>query len=483
MKKLIHLFTFYLVMNFIYASINAQTPSANSPSNLLLILDASGSMWGQIEGQNKIVIARQVLKDLLGALPENTQVGLVAYGHRSKDDCEDIETIVPLGPLDTAGLSQKIETLNPKGKTPITVSVLKALEIVRAREEATTIVLVSDGLETCSGDPCKVVDEARKAEVNFVMHVIGFDIGEGDVSQLECTAQAGDGLYFSAKNADELAAALDQSVAAPAELPGGKLSIKAMAHGKLEDVVVLVYNAEGGNEVARGRTYSKLETNPRIVSLPAGKYNVEMRAIRIKGNVKQILKEIEIANDETIEKVVDFSTGELAINVTRNGALSDATIKVFVAGTSERITGGRTYRREKTNPAVYRLTPGSYDVVLESVEISGSLETRFDGVVVESSKRVERAHEFVSGTLKISTVQGSELVDAVVQVREIGNGQQVAQSRTYTKSSSNPRTFELAPGKYRVHIGTVKLEGKPKKEIEVAVIAGQVVEESVDFGK
>ena len=91
-----------------------------APSNLLLVLDASGSMWGQIQGKNKIVIARQVLKDVLGGLPADARVGLVAYGHRSEGDCEDIELIAPLTAGHTDALTKKIDSLNPKGKTPIT---------------------------------------------------------------------------------------------------------------------------------------------------------------------------------------------------------------------------------------------------------------------------------------------------------------------------------------------------------------------------
>ncbi|MFQ5631460.1 MAG: VWA domain-containing protein, partial [bacterium] len=453
----------------------AQTRKTDSPSNLLLILDASGSMWGQIEGKNKIMIARQVLKDLLGELPEQTNIGLVAYGHRSKGDCEDIETVTPLGPVDKAALSQQIDALNPKGKTPITGAIQKAFEAVRSQEDATTIILVSDGLETCGGDPCKIVADAKKAGVNFVMHVVGFDVGDVDVSQLECTAQAGGGLYFSAKNANELASALDQTVAAPAEMVGGFLSIKAMVDGKLEDVVVKVFRADTGEEIASGRTYSSPQTNPRLLPLPAGNYNMEVRAIRFRGSsVQQKFSGIEIAEGDTIEKVVDFSTGELAIKVTRNGALSDATVNVYRTGTRERVTGGRTYKDKTTNPAIYRLTPGAFDIAIGSVELSSKPKVRIEGVVVEGGKRIDRSHEFASGTLRIGAVLGSELVDATVYVRSVESGKPVGQGRTYTSSSSNPRTFELPPGKYRVQVGAVKLKDLPKKVIEVTVIAGQV---------
>ena len=135
----------------------AQSDKSASASELLLILDASGSMWGQIEGENKISIAKTVLKNLVDELPDDSEVGLIAYGHREKGDCKDIETIVPPGPLDKASINQKIDALNPKGKTPITDSVLMAFDLVKANENATTVILVSDGIETCGGDPCQAV--------------------------------------------------------------------------------------------------------------------------------------------------------------------------------------------------------------------------------------------------------------------------------------------------------------------------------------
>jgi Ca-activated chloride channel family protein len=111
---------------------NAQTSDQKDASQILFILDASGSMWGQIEGQNKIAIAKTVLNKLVDNLPDNTEVGLIAYGHREKGDCKDIETIVEPGPLDKALVKQKIDDLNPKGKTPITDSVLMAFDLVKA---------------------------------------------------------------------------------------------------------------------------------------------------------------------------------------------------------------------------------------------------------------------------------------------------------------------------------------------------------------
>lgn len=469
----------FFLSTLLVSSAMAQSSPA---TNLLLILDASGSMWQKVEGEFKIAVARTVLKNLLDELPSNSKVGLIAYGHRRKGDCADIETVTPLGALDKASLSQKIDALDPKGKTPITDAVKAAFESVRSKEEQTTIVVVSDGLETCGGDPCETVEEAKKAGLKFVMHVIGFDLGKENVSQLECAAQAGEGLYLSASNAEELSAALKQT-ATPPEVPPGRLSLKATVNGKLEDVGVRVFKAGTKEDVAFGRTYASPQTNPRIFPVPEGKYDVEVRAIHLKGNISRLLKGVEVKADQIVEKEVDFSPGELSIKVTRNGQLSDATVNVYKAGTHERVAGGRTYTATNSNPKVFKITPGEYDVLIKSVEISDNSEHRFDGVVVEGGAKTERSHNFASGTLKIGAVHAGELVDAVVTVKDPSSGKQAAGGRTYTSPKSNPRTFELSPGKYRVQLHAVKLEGRPRREIEVTVAAGKTVEQMVDFSK
>ncbi len=467
-----------LVISMIGAA--GPTPAEEAP-DLLLILDASGSMWGQIQGENKIVIARRVLKDLIGGLPGDSELGLVAYGHRREGDCDDIETVAPLGPADKAALVARIDSLNPKGKTPITKAVGEAFSSVRGRDSATTIILVSDGIETCGGDPCAAVRDAKAAGIDFVMHVVGFDVAKEDVSQLECAAQAAGGLYFDVENADELAAALDQAVAVAEEIPEGRLSIKAIADGELTDVAVHVTDT-GGKEIAGGRTYTSPDTNPRLIPLADGSYNVKITAVGMKGDIRRGFEGIEIKDGSKVEKVVDFSTGELAIGVTRNGELSDATVRVYVAGTGDDVAGGRTYVAARTNPATFRITAGDYDVEIGSVEISSKPKHRFTGITVEPGGRAERSHDFVSGTLEVGAVQGAELVDATIRVISVETGKPVGQGRTYTNEKSNPKTFELPPGKYQVTLKAIRLEGDPTRQIEVVIEAGKTVERMVDFG-
>jgi hypothetical protein len=166
-------------------------------------------MWGQAGGQTKIETAKQVMQQAVPALPPEVRLGLVAYGHRVKGDCSDVETLVPAGGDDRQALLSAVAGLSPKGKTPMAASVQQTARALKTKENETTIVLVSDGIETCHDDPCAAIKELKQSGVKFVLHVVGFDVDARGKEQLSCLAQAGGGKYFSAGDAAGLMAALE----------------------------------------------------------------------------------------------------------------------------------------------------------------------------------------------------------------------------------------------------------------------------------
>ncbi len=469
---------FCFVVLAVLATLVVATSAPAVADDLALILDASGSMWGQIDGENKIVIARRAIETVVTGLPDDATIGLVAYGHRREGDCDDIETVVPMGPLDRVAFQTTVNALNPKGKTPITKAVTQTLDAVRERDTSTTVILVSDGLETCGGDPCAAVRAAREAGATFVLHVIGFDVAGEDVSQLECAAQAGNGLYRSATDAEELSAALDAALALPADVPPSRLSVHAVANGALHDVAIVITDAATGEDIAGSRTYTSPETNPRLVPVPTGTFDVVVTAVGLQGDIVRRFDDVVVADGETIEKRVDFTAGELSVGVTRNDALSDATVTVFLAGTDQRVAGGRTYNHEKNNPRVLRLTAGRYDVEIGSTEIAGKPTQRFEGIDVPPAGRVERQHAFTSGQLRIGARRGETLVDAIVRIRRLEDNSEIGAGRTYTSAKSNPKTFVLPPGDYRVELEELRGEART---FDVAVPARGELERMVDL--
>src|SRR5579885_1983927 len=97
----------------------ALAPAATAATNVLFILDSSGSMWEKVDGTPKTVTAKRVLGETLGSLPADARVGLMTYGHRRKGDCRDIEILSPIGAESRAAIAKKVNALKPKGETPI----------------------------------------------------------------------------------------------------------------------------------------------------------------------------------------------------------------------------------------------------------------------------------------------------------------------------------------------------------------------------
>lgn len=183
--------------------------AAQDRPNTILVLDGSGSMWGQIDGVNKIVIARDVVGQILAEFPADQNLGLTVYGHRERGNCADIETIVAPAPGTAAAILAAVNAINPRGKTPMTDAIIAAAQALRYTEEAATVILVSDGIETCNPDPCAAARALEEAGIDFTAHVVGFDVTEADaLAQMQCIADETGGQFLTASNAEELSAAL-----------------------------------------------------------------------------------------------------------------------------------------------------------------------------------------------------------------------------------------------------------------------------------
>lgn len=239
------------MLKHLFAALLCLTPAlgfAQDKSRAILVLDASGSMWGQIDGKAKITIAQDVIGDLLQSLPAEQELGLTVYGHRRKGDCSDIETMILPGGDTRGAIMMAVSAITPKGKTPLSAAVIQAAEALKYTEERATVILVSDGRETCELDPCQVGRDLEKAGIDFTAHVIGFDISNPkDRAELQCLAEETGGSFRTAANADELGQAL-QVIAEPEPTPF-KVTLRATETENGPDItdqlVWELYNAAG----------------------------------------------------------------------------------------------------------------------------------------------------------------------------------------------------------------------------------------------
>ncbi len=207
----------------------------------ILVLDASGSMWGQIDGKPKIEIAQKVVAGLVSDWATEVELGVIAYGHREKASCTDIETLVPVGAVDAGAINASIGGLNPKGKTPITEAVRLAAQELRSTEEKATVILLSDGLETCDADPCAAATELEAAGIDFTVHVVGFGTDEEENRQLQCIADNTGGQFLGAADASTL----QQAMATVKENVARNLELRPVPVAASADKVVFLDSFDG----------------------------------------------------------------------------------------------------------------------------------------------------------------------------------------------------------------------------------------------
>ena len=188
----------------------------------IIVLDASGSMWGQIDGRPKLEIAREALHTVLQSLPADREIGLMAYGHREKGNCADIELVVPPAAGTAGAISAAADQMKFLGKTPLSAAVRKAAEDLKYTEDKATVILITDGLETCNADPCALGKELEQSGVDFTAHVLGFGLTVDEGKQVACLADNTGGKYIQASDAGQLQEALKETVVAepvPAPTP------------------------------------------------------------------------------------------------------------------------------------------------------------------------------------------------------------------------------------------------------------------------
>lgn len=243
---------------------------------LVVVLDASNSMWGQIGDSPKITLARTGLENLLAQQPAHVSIGLLTYGNRHKSDCHDISVIAKPGELDTPSLLQAINRIAPYGRSPISAALEQAANLL---DGAGNILLVSDGPESCAGDPCATAKHLKTKQPGVQIHVLSFqDAGD---NSLRCLAETSGGQFALIQDAHQLAGQLMQASApmepaskakALADDTPGTLRLSAGAGGSHENLPAsfLIYT-DNGDHVASFTARTEVSQ-----SLPPGDYQVNM---------------------------------------------------------------------------------------------------------------------------------------------------------------------------------------------------------------
>jgi len=203
-------FALILVLAFTFAG-RAQE-NTSTKARTILILDCSGSMAAKIDGRSRMVIAREAVSELINGLNPNIELGFMAYGHRRKNDCKDIELLISPEQSNPAKVLEFLPKLQPVGMTPLCASVEQAAEALKFVEQKASVILVSDGEETCGGDPTALGKMLHAKGIDFQTHVIGFGLKGEQETALRSLAKETGGKYFSAADAATLKSSLNSAM-------------------------------------------------------------------------------------------------------------------------------------------------------------------------------------------------------------------------------------------------------------------------------
>lgn len=182
-------------------------------TRILFLLDASGSMLAKWENSDRMTIAKNLLANLVDSLGrhQNVEVALRVYGHqhpREQNNCKDTKLEVPFAAKNVERIQKKLEQIVPRGNTPITYSLQQSAgDFPDDPRSRNVLILITDGLESCGGDPCAVSLALQRKRIFLRPFVIGIGIENAYEEQLNCIGQ-----YFNAADVRTFENVLQQIV-------------------------------------------------------------------------------------------------------------------------------------------------------------------------------------------------------------------------------------------------------------------------------
>ncbi len=336
-----------------------------------IIFDASNSMWGQINGKSKIEIAVTAMNDLLNGLEKkkNINTGLRVYGHLNKRCDNSVQEIKP-GPGNIEAIRKFIAKIKPHGKTPIAYSLKEAAnDFNKNIKGAKIIILITDGLESCNGDPCSVAQALKKAGIVSKIHIVGFGMDKNNINALKCIAKPFGGKVIGASNAGELVKAFkeitkDVSVKNNLEIRG--LDKNNQAH------IIKVKIFENGKLI------QETQCSEMVSYLKPGKYSIKAKSAAT-GVI--ITKNAEILKNKITKIDFVFKHGFVKLNCL-NSKGKNVYARYKIINSDKKVI-----KTEGENNILQELAPGTYDIEATDSAVERVQWKR--GVEVKSGKTTD----------------------------------------------------------------------------------------------
>ena len=266
-----------LLSIFVTVSGFSQTKPIGSTKRILILLDGSGSMVDPWNNTNKWEVAKKLVVKTIDSIQKaepDVQIGLRIFGHQSPrvaHNCEDSKLEVPISKNSAATIKAKLNTITPQGYTPIAYSLFLAAGDFISTEGTNSIILITDGIENCEGDPCASTDILKEKRITLKPFVIGLGLKEDDKKNFECV-----GSYYDAGNEKAFSNAMSIVISQALNITTTQINlIDAFGLPTEKNIEITFYDSFSG-EVRYNYVQTPDEKNqPDTLYLnPVGKYNI-----------------------------------------------------------------------------------------------------------------------------------------------------------------------------------------------------------------
>jgi hypothetical protein len=493
-----------ILMLAVFACLAAAIGPARAENNAVLIFDHSSSMWTNVGGAGKIVVARDLVKTLVEEYEGKLNLGILLFGAKKANACDDIDALKPIGPIDAQDYGKALDAAKPKGTAPVAASITAANGMFKSPGPR-SIIMVIDGPENCKADPCATARALKQKTPEAIVHLIAFDAqAEERMQDLSCIPEATGGMFATAVNEGELELHLRRAfqlastgatgggspsvagvgglnIQPPSDASAGPHNFTSTEPGTLSLAAVM---SDGGQPLASGVVWRVFDGQVQddgsyrlIASHREPKPSITMRPgdylINAAYGRANITKRLTIWPGKVQQDVFNLNAGGLRLYATlaKQPLFSEQTLSFDVFseetdqfGNRRKMIGGAK------SGVVMRLNSGTYRVHSVYGDSNAVIEA---DVNVEPGKLTEATVDHQAGKITFKLVRqagGEALADTIWNIYA-GDGQLVKRSGGAFPS------HVLAAGNYQLKVehggreiaATFAVDPGDKKQVEVVM--------------
>ncbi|MFP3921228.1 MAG: vWA domain-containing protein [Dichotomicrobium sp.] len=462
-------------------------PASAQSDKAMLIIDSSRSMWGHIDGVNKVVHAREALGQFFERQEGRFSLGLMAYGHQQKASCDDFAVLKDVGGIQPQAYASAVNSIAPKGSTPIAAALDDAAKAMAKESGRKHVVLLSDGLDNCKGDPCARAEQLARSVPQMTLHAIAFDKADKhqELQELSCVAKPSGGVFKTAGSRDELAGALSEIAAritAPPKVSAPAASMENADPDAPVPVKLTAFLSGGDEQLGRGVTWrvfaGRASDDGRYKLLhelrePQPTLDLEPGAyfVNVAWGLAHSTKRLEVVAGQPAHEQLILKAGAIKLNARQaSGApidMDNARFDIYSDKTDQFGNRERVVADAQPGPAI-RMNSGTYYVVSQYGDGNAVVESQVEVKSGEMSE-VILIHDAAKVTFRLVERRGGEAIaDTRWTIKKAGG-------EVVKRTAGAFPTHILTSGKYRVeaqHGGKLftrefELAGGDSQQIEV----------------